>query len=123
MQRFAVLAFLGAFLLVCPFFSNAQSSMTFNGEKFIAKITEYCSEGNVSCEDVTFNSKRKRTGEGISLRGKTVNVNCPAVCDFRGYEFRNGAYTYYFVAGDNNLWDLNIFKDGKVISTDIGKME
>ncbi|MGE9551085.1 hypothetical protein ACQPT2_07680 [Erwinia amylovora] len=104
-------------------FSLAESTMVFNGKKYTAKITEHCAEGNVSCDDVTYDSRSKVSGKGIVLKGKTVGVNCPDVCDFGGYEFNNGAYKYYFVAGNNNQWELNVFKNGKVISTDTGKME
>lgn len=69
------------------------------------------------------NQKVKKTGKGISLKGKTVNVNCPEVCDFRGYEFKNGVYTYYFVAGQANKWKINVFEKDKVISTDSGTLE
>ncbi|WP_067703780.1 hypothetical protein [Erwinia sp. ErVv1] len=112
-----------AFILGWSSLSSAESASVFNGKKYTAKITQHCAEGNVSCEDVTFDSRSKATGKGIVLKGKTVGVNCPDVCDFAGYEFHNGAYKYYFVSGNNNLWDLNIFKNGKVISTDIGTME
>ncbi|WP_338560776.1 hypothetical protein [Erwinia sp. E_sp_B04_7] len=103
--------------------SDAESTVVFNGQKFLASFTEHCSEGDVSCENVTLESKSKKTGKGVSLKGKTVNVNCPEVCDFRGYEFHNGAYKYYFVAGNADRWNLNIFKNGKVISTDIGTVK
>lgn len=103
--------------------SHADSIVVFTGSKYTAKITEHCSEGNVSCDEVTLESKSKKTGKGISLKGKTVNVNCPEVCDFRGYEFKNGVYTYYFVAGQANKWKINVFEKDKVISTDSGTLE
>jgi hypothetical protein len=112
-----------AFFLGWSPLANAESTAVFNGKKFLAKITEHCSEGNVSCDDVTLESKSKKTGKGISLKGKTVNVNCPEVCDFRGYEFKNGVYTYYFVAGQANKWKINVFEKDKVISTDSGTLE
>ncbi|MDN4629548.1 MULTISPECIES: hypothetical protein [unclassified Erwinia] len=104
-------------------FSNAEDTMTFHGDKYTAKITSHCAEGNLSCDNVTFDSKSNKTGKGIILKGNTVNVNCPEVCDFAGYEFNNGAYKYYFVSGNNNIWDLDILKNGKVISSDKGRME
>lgn len=104
-------------------FSSADDTVTFHGNKYTAKITSHCTEGNLSCDDVTFDSKSNKTGKGIILKGKTVNVNCPDICDFSGYEFNNGPYKYYFVAGNENIWDLDIFKNGKVISSDRGRME
>lgn len=112
-----------SFLLGWSAFAGAEVTMTFHGEKYTAKITSHCAEGNLSCDDVTFDSKSNKTGKGIVLKGETVNVNCPDVCDFAGYEFKNGLYKYYFVAGNNGLWDLDIFKGGKVVSSDKGKME
>lgn len=103
--------------------SYAEPTMTFSGKKYTAKITEHCAEGNVSCEDVTYDSRSKTTGKGIVLKGETVGVNCPDICDFRGYIFNNGAYKYYFVIGNRSVWHLSIFKNNKVISTDTGKME
>ncbi|MCX0501418.1 hypothetical protein D3M71_20015 [Erwinia billingiae] len=60
------------------------------------------------------------TGNEIRLKGKTVNINCPDVCDFRGYEFHNGAYLYYLVAGNGDEWNFYITKNGKEISKDVG---
>ncbi|WP_152542817.1 hypothetical protein [Erwinia mallotivora] len=103
--------------------ANAESTEVFDGERFIITITEHCPEGFVSCENVTFVSKNKKTGSGITLKGKTVNINCPATCDFRGYEFKNGLYTYSLLTNDFAGWNLNVFKGNKLLSTDTGKME
>lgn len=123
MRNLTALLMFTSVTLGWPSLSHADSTVFFTGSKYTAKITEHCSEGNVSCDDVTLESKSKKTGKGISLKGKTVNVNCPGVCDFRGYEFKNGAYTYYFVAGQANKWKINVFEKDKVISTDSGTLE
>ncbi|MEN4930246.1 hypothetical protein ABEI22_14225 [Erwinia billingiae] len=103
--------------------SHADSTVVFTGSKYTAKITEHCSEGNVSCEDVTAYSKSNKTGEGIHLKGETVNVNCPESCNFRGYSFKNGAYTYSFTTNDFEKWNLNIFKNDKAIAGDVGTLQ
>lgn len=110
-------------IFLWPVISQAQGTQIFDGKKFTAQITNNCSEGNVTCEDVTFSSKSKKTGKGITLKGHTVNVNCPEVCDFRGYEFKNGDYTYSLLTNDFNIWNLNVFKKDKVISSDSGTLE
>lgn len=120
-----VIALLG-FLSVCFLWSissQAQEIHVFEGKRFTAKIINNCPEGYVTCEDVTFSSRSKKTGKGITLKGRTVNLNCPEVCDFRGYEFKNGNYTYSLLTNDFNTWSLNVFESGKVISSDSGTLQ
>lgn len=112
-----------AIFLLWARFAGAETSGTFNGERFIITITEHCPEGFVSCENVTFVSKNKKTGSGITLKGKTVNINCPATCDFRGYEFKNGLYKYSLLTNDFVSWNLNVFKNDKIVSTDSGTLK
>lgn len=100
----------------------AEGTVVFDGNKFTAKITNNCPEGDVTCDDVTFDSKSKKTGSGIVLKGKTVNVNCPATCDFRGYEFKNGVYTYSIFSNDSDRWILNVFKGKELVSSDVGTL-
>ncbi|WP_414147513.1 hypothetical protein ACMGGR_18270 [Erwinia sp. BNK-24-b] len=97
--------------------THPESTGIFDSPKYIARITTWCEEGNLDCDDVTLDSKSKISGKSIFLHGSTVNVNCPDVCDFRGYKFENNGYLYYFVDNDVGGLTLDIFKDGKVIDS------
>lgn len=101
-------------------FCYADSTVHYNGNKFTALITTHCAEGNVSCDNVTMESKSKANGSSISLKGKTVNVNCPQTCDFRGYEFKNGAYTYSLTTNDFQDWVYSVYHGDKLIASDEG---
>lgn len=102
--------------------AHPGTSETFESKKYIARITNWCSEGNVGCDDVTLDSKSKRTGNHILLQGKTINVNCPDACDFRGYEFNNDNYTYWFITNDFEVWIMNISQGDRVLDSETGTL-
>lgn len=95
---------------------------TFDSASYTARITVWCEEGHLDCNDVTLDSHSKISGKNILLRGSTVNVNCPEVCDFRGYNFENKGYDYYFVDDDSHGWEMTIFKGKQVIDSVEGTM-
>jgi len=105
--------------------ARADSVATFSGEKFSATIEEQCAEGNLSCDKVWLISTSLKTQQSIKLKGETININCPDVCDFRGYRFTNGDYEYAFYPGDENVnsWDYIISKSDQVIARDHGEMK
>lgn len=105
------------------FFSSlcyADSTVHYDGNKFTASITRHCDEGNVSCDNVTMESKSKANRNSISLKGRTVNINCPQSCDFRGYEFKNGLYTYSLTTNDFQEWVYSVYHGTKLIAHDKG---
>lgn len=102
--------------------AHPGTSETFDSKKYIARITNWCSEGNVGCDDVTLDSKSKRTGNHIVLQGKTINVNCPDACDFRGYVFNNENYTYSFITNDFKVWTMNISQGDQVLDSETGTL-
>ena len=102
--------------------AHPGTSETFNSKKYLARITNWCSEGNVGCDDVTLDSKSKRTGDHILLHGKTINVNCPDACDFRGYIFNNKNYTYSFITNDFKAWIMNTSQGDKVLDSETGTL-
>lgn len=59
-------------------------------------ITVHCAEGNVSCDQVTYQGTSKRSGNAITLRGATWHTYCAdgSPCRFLGYRFENGDYRY-----------------------------
>jgi len=96
---------------------HPENTATFDSQKYTARITSWCEEGNVGCDDVTLDSKSKRSGKSILLHGKTININCPDVCNFRGYAFENADYTYTFITNDFERWTMNITKGEQVIDS------
>ncbi|KEA50875.1 hypothetical protein DT73_20770 [Mangrovibacter sp. MFB070] len=107
-------------LVLCSSLCYADSTVQYSGNKFTALITRHCAEGNVSCDNVSIESKSKATGRSITLKGKKININCPETCDFRGYEFKNGAYTYSLVTDDFETWVYSVYHGSKLISEDKG---
>lgn len=106
--------------MLCSSLCYADSTVQYNGNKFTALITRHCAEGNVSCDNVSIESKRKATGRRIALKGRAININCPAICDFRGYEFKNGTYTYSLVTDDFEKWVYSVCHENKLIAVDGG---
>lgn len=115
-------------LLLCmlsSFMSHAEVKEIFKGDRYTAEITSYCEEGDVYCDNVVLNSKINKTGKAVYLKGKTINTNCPGTCDFRGYQFKNGDYTYSLLTDNQELnkWNYIIMKGDKIISKDYGVIE
>lgn len=102
----------------------AKSISHFEGKNFKATIEYDCSEGDVSCSKVHLTSTKIKDNSSIKLNGETINSNCPDVCDFRGYIFKNGKYTYSFypsLEGDD-LWSYIVTLNEKIIAKDSGIM-
>jgi len=105
--------------------SFSKSLSYFKGGKFKAEIKYDCEEGNVTCDKVSLKSTSLKDNSSISLKGETINTNCPDICDFQGYRFTNGSYDYSFypsLKGDS-LWDYIVTYKDKVIAQDIGVMK
>lgn len=89
-------------LLLC---AGASEASTLTTPSFVVRIEVKCEEGNVTCDNVTYVGKSRKTGKSIALRGRTLHGRCAdgsAACRFQGYEFRNGA-TRYLVLEDGRL--------------------
>ncbi|WP_152542815.1 hypothetical protein [Erwinia mallotivora] len=96
----------------------------FDGKKYQVKITSNCEEGEMTCDNIVFESKSKKSGKSIVLKGETVNTDCPGVCNFRGYRYKNGDYSYTILSNQQykNVWSLSIMKGDKVIGMDEGSI-
>ncbi len=87
-------------------------------------IHENCSEGELSCQDVTYHSVNRKTGQGITLKGSVINVK-PSM-DFAGYEFDNGGYQYVLLdkntlnANGEDEWNISVYHKGKTLFTEDG---
>lgn len=92
-------------LLTCTlsFYCHAEGyTAAFHSENYLLEIKVNCAEGNVSCDDVTMKSRNLKDNYAITLQGKTINSNCPDICDFKGYFFEKEGYEYYlYLQGDD----------------------
>lgn len=102
-----------------------RSCLIFLGKKFKAEITYACKEGSLTCKKVYLKSTKINDNSTITLKGETINTNCPYVCDFQGYEFKNGKYNYSFYPSlkGSDLWDYIVTLNDKVIAKDSGVMK
>jgi hypothetical protein len=102
-------------------FAGIANAETLKTKNFSVKITRNCSEGNVTCNNVTYVGKDLRTGKSIRLTGKTIHTKgADGVTPgrFLGYEFRNNPYLYR-VTSDNRL---QVFKSGKLLLQEQGTL-
>lgn len=113
------------FVSLAPISAYSKSISHFQGQRFKADITYACEEGNLTCDKVYLKSTRIKDNSAISLRGSTINSNCPDVCDFQGYQFSNGKYQYSFYPSikGHDLWDYIVTLNNKVITNDVGVMK
>lgn len=102
---------------------HAELIENFDGEKYHVKIISDCQEGELTCDKITFDSRSKKSGKSIVLKGKTFNTDCPGMCNFRGYQYKNGKYSYLLYSDDiEGGWAFTITKNEKVIDTDKGTL-
>lgn len=93
--RIAVCA--AATLLVALSRVQAGQTGTLDTASFKIKIDVRCEEGEVTCDDVKYVGKNKKTGESLELTGKTAHhmdaEGTPG--KFLGYVFKNNGVTYF----------------------------
>lgn len=102
------------------FAANTLHAETLETQSFVIGIETKCAEGNVSCDDVTYTSKNKKSGKRIVLRGKTMHTLCKdgvTPCRFLGWEFRNGSTKYRVTEAG----ELSVLKDDKVLLNEKGQ--
>lgn len=94
-------------LLLALFAPLAFASQTLKLEtpSYSVKIEVLCAEGDVSCDQVRYSGRSKKSGKSITLKGKTAHTLCVdgvSPCRFLGYRFNNGKLSY-FVSDDGLL--------------------
>lgn len=92
-----MITFFKTFAIGVLYLANAAFANTLETENYIVVVTNNCKEGDVSCEDVTYLGRSKRSDKSISLKGKTLHQTCAdgiTPCRFLGYRFKNGNITY-----------------------------
>ncbi|HET8789902.1 MAG TPA: hypothetical protein VFM75_01715 [Modicisalibacter sp.] len=73
---------------------------------YVVTIESHCAEGNVTCDDVTYTGKSRKSGNAITLKGTTWHTLCAdgvTPCRFLGYRFKNGNSTYFVTQGGKLL--------------------
>ncbi|MDJ0554592.1 MAG: hypothetical protein QNJ68_09165 [Microcoleaceae cyanobacterium MO_207.B10] len=99
--KFFIFATTWFWLLLC----STALARTLITKNFKITISSNCQEGQVSCNNVSYEGVDLNTGKSIKLIGKTVHRTCGdgiTPCQFIGYEFRNGNYRY-IVTEDGTL--------------------
>ncbi len=78
-----------------------------------------CKDGEVSCEDAKYVGVSRKTGNVMSLKGKTVHSMAPdgTPKQFLGYEFLKGNTVYSVDTGGNLL----VKQGSKVVVNEKGK--
>lgn len=76
---------------------HAETTGTLETPTFTIKIDVRCEEGEVTCDDVKYVAKNKKTGESLELTGKTAHHmdanGTPG--KFLGYVFKNKGVQYF----------------------------
>ena len=78
-------------------FSVSTIASTLTTDNYTVTIEVHCSEGNVTCSDVSYEGVSKKSGNSIKLKGETWHSVCAdgvTPCRFLGYKFKNGSYKY-----------------------------
>lgn len=84
-------------VLLVMVFSMDLGAATLTTENYVVTIVVNCSEGNVTCDDVSYKGVSKKSGNSIELKGETWHTTCAdgiTPCKFLGYRFKNGSFTY-----------------------------
>ncbi|MEC4818244.1 MAG: hypothetical protein SAK29_33975 [Scytonema sp. PMC 1069.18] len=121
MLNFKKSAVLVALLPVITLWTQTANAETLKTKNFYVKITRNCSEGYVTCNNVKYFGKSLKTGESISLTGKTIHTTgADGVTPgrFLGYEFRNKNYLYQVTADGALL----IYQNKKLILKEQGAL-
>jgi hypothetical protein len=108
-----------AFLLIIIGFAATASAETLQTKNFEVDIIRNCAEGEVTCDNVSYMGTNRKTGDSISLTGKTLHQLCAdgvTPCHFLGYEFNNGNYRY-LVTSDGTL---QVYRGSELILSEQG---
>jgi hypothetical protein len=109
------------FLAVALAGSQLAQADVLNTPNFTITITSKCPEGEVTCNNVSYVGVSKKSGQNISLKGKTLHTKGPGGTPgrFLGYEFKNGAVRYLVTEEG----DLIVSQGEKVLVKEAGKWE
>lgn len=98
---------------------DASRSSVLETPSFVVRIKVRCPEGNVTCGDVVYTGRSKKSGKSVSVMGKTVHATCAdgkTPCRFQGYTFDSGKINYTVLEEG----ELIVTKDGKTLVREKG---
>ncbi|GHA79742.1 hypothetical protein GCM10009007_20830 [Formosimonas limnophila] len=114
-------------LLLALFFvsavSHAETTRVLDTRNYIVRIVEHCSEGEVSCQKISYTGTSKSNGKSIKLKGVSKSRMCGdgvTPCQFLGYEFKNGNVKYN-VREDGTLEVID--RKGRVLVSERGEWQ
>lgn len=111
-------------LLLALFAPLAIGSQTLKLEtpSYSVNIEVLCAEGDVSCDQVRYSGRSKKSGKAITLKGKTAHTLCAdgvSPCRFLGYRFQHGKLSYF--VSDDGL--LQVTQGGKTLVEETGQWQ
>jgi len=115
-QRPALLC--GVLLILAVATLRAGPTGTLDTPSFKIKIDVRCEEGEVTCDDVGYVGKNKKTGETLELTGKTAHhMDADGTpTRFLGYIFKNEGVTYFL----SEEGELRVTRGEKVLLKEKG---
>lgn len=109
---------------VCVAADTAYPTLTLITDSHEIRIVVRCSEGEVSCDRVSYHGIDTRTGKSIRLTGSTLHTTFAdgvTPCRFLGYRFRGGNIVYSVLEdSDGETGTLVLSRDGKVLPQERG---
>jgi hypothetical protein len=110
--------FLGAMFLVASISAVQAGTGTLDTPSFKITVDVRCPEGEVTCDDVKYVGKNKKTGETLTLTGKTAHhMDADGTpTRFLGYIFKNEGVTYFL----SEEGELRISRGEKVFLKESG---
>ena len=98
--------------------SQAGTTGTLDTPSFKIRIDIRCEEGEVTCDDVRYVGKNKKTGETLELTGKTAHhIDAEGTpTRFLGYIFKNDDVTYFL----SEEGELRVTRGEKVLLKEKG---
>lgn len=92
-------------------FAQPSVADTLTTPTYVITITSHCEEGDMDCDNVSYQGVNRNNKKSIRLKGHDVVHYCPddqgdgpgkTPCHHMGYEFANGK-TKYFVSDEGSV--------------------
>lgn len=100
----------------------ASQTLKLDTPSYSVTIEVLCAEGDVSCNQVRYLGRSKKSGKAITLKGKTIHTPCAdgvSPCRFLGYDFRHGKLSYF--VSDDGL--LRVTRGSKTLVEEAGQWQ
>jgi hypothetical protein len=115
---FGCAVFFGTVFLAVSIAALQAGTGTLDTPSFKITVDVRCPEGEVTCDDVKYVGVSKKTGESLTLTGKTAHhLDADGTpTRFLGYIFKNDGVTYFL----SEEGKLRITRGGKVLLKESG---